>query len=71
MTENKVMPSYLNAFSQLFVWKTLYFDPNQPEPYLQRVINNKPPLTQMMAWHRKGDKPLSDAIIRSFEFIYA
>ena len=39
------------------------FVPNGP-------INNIPALVQMMAWHRPGDKPLSEPMMANFVDAY-
>ena len=34
------------------------------------LINNKPPLAYIMAWRRKGDKPLSKPMLHRFTDVY-
>ena len=40
-------------------WKILYSDENIPND----PIDNIPALVQIMAWHRIGDKPLSEPML--------
>ena len=41
------------------IWISLKFVPIGP-------INNIPVLVQIMAWHRSGDKPLSESMLTQF-----
>ena len=60
--------TFSNAFLYLYEWKALYWislkfvskDPN----------TNKSALVQVMAWHRTGDKPLSEPMLPQFTDAY-
>ena len=58
------LTTFSNPFSGMNVWIlikiSLKFVPKGP-------INNIPALVQIMAWHRQGDKPLSEPMLVSFQ----
>ena len=54
LADNNFKCIFLNEF-QL----NLKFVPISP-------IDNKPALVQVMAWHRRGDKPLSEPVLTHF-----
>ena len=49
---------FLNENESISINISLKFVPNGP-------INNIPALVQVMAWHRSGDKPLSEPMMAS------
>ena len=63
---DKMADNFLTTFSNAFSWMKMYilskislkFVPNGP-------INNIGTLVQIMAWHRSGDKPLSESMLVS------
>ena len=54
---------FLNENYRLFVLISLRYVPNG-------LIINLPPLVQMMAWRRPGDKPLSEPMVAEFTDAY-
>ena len=57
-TEDTFKRIYLNEDVRIFIKIPLKFVPKGP-------INNIPALVQIMAWHRPGDKPLSEPMLDS------
>ena len=53
----------LNKNVWISIKMSLHFVPNGP-------IDNKPALAQVMAWHRAGDKPLSEPMLTRFSDAY-
>ena len=50
---------FLNENDRIPIQISLKFVPRSP-------IDNKPTLVRVMAWHRKGDKPLSEPMLTQF-----
>ena len=55
--------NFLNENYRILIQTSLKFVPRSP-------INNKPALVQVMAWHRAGNKPLSDPMLTQFTDVY-
>ena len=50
--------------NSIFLWKFLNFKIQISLQYIHRVlINNTPVLVEIMAWHQKDDKPLSQSMM--------
>ena len=58
------------AFWHLFSEKCDNFNPLSPKFVHKSPVYNKPALVQVMAWHRAGDKPLSEPVIAVFTDTY-
>ena len=53
----------MNEKSCILIWISLKFVPKGP-------IDNKSALVQVMAWRRKGDKPLLEPMLAQFTDAY-
>ena len=64
---NKMAAIFQTTFSNGFPWMKIYeFRLNfHWRLFLEGTINNIPTLVQVMAWHRPGDKPLSEPMMVS------
>ena len=54
---------FLNENIRISIQISLKFVPNG-------LIDNKPALVQVMAWHQTGDKPLPEAMLTQFTGTY-
>ena len=65
--------SFLTTFSNVFSWlKNVIISIKISLKFvLKGSINNIPTLVQIMAWHRPGDKPLSEQWWLDYQRIYA
>ena len=63
LADDKFRYIFMNEKFCILIEISLKFVPNGP-------INNKPPLVSIMAWHRIGDKPLSEPMLTQFTDAY-
>ena len=63
LADDKFKCIFMNENYRIPLWISLKFVPKSP-------IDNTPTLVQVMAWRRKGDKPLPDAMINQFTDAY-
>ena len=54
---------FLNEIDTILIQFSLKLIPRSP-------IDNKPALVQVMAWRRRGDKPLPELVITQFTDVY-
>ena len=53
-----------------YEWKFVYFFQIWLKIVPKGLIDNKPSLVQVMAWHRTGDKPLPEPMMTQFTYEY-
>ena len=63
LTDDIVKCIFLNESDKIPIQISLKFIPRSP-------IDNKPASVQVMAWHRTGDKPLSEPMMAQFTDAY-
>ena len=57
----------INTFKVIFLYENCCILIKIALKFVPKVqINNKPAMVQIMAWHREGDKPLSDPMLAKF-----
>ena len=63
LADNNFKCIFLNENDRIPIWISLKFVPRSS-------VDNKPVLVQVMAWHRIGDKPLSEPMLTRFTDAY-
>ena len=66
-------PPFCRRYFQMHFreWKVFYFDKSSLKVFCKGPIGNNAALVKIMAWHRIGDKPLSEPILTLFITTFA